>query len=70
MLVCPAAFLALHLSDDMLDEVNKTLIAKLQQKSIKADAARTYVQTIGAVRSHSSPSCSVTHPARLCVVTW
>lgn len=52
VLVCYAAFLALHLSDDMLDEVNKTLISKLQQKNIKADAARTYVQTIGAVRSH------------------
>lgn len=56
VLVCYAAFLALHLSDDMLDEVNKTLISKLQQKNIKADAARTYVQTIGAVRSHPFPS--------------
>lgn len=49
---CYAASLALHLSDDLLDEVNKSLISHLQQKNIKADAARTYVQTIGAVRSH------------------
>lgn len=48
--VCHAASLALHLSDDLLDEVNKTLISKLQQNNIKAEAARTYVQTIGAVR--------------------
>ncbi|KAL3163066.1 hypothetical protein ABBQ32_009489 [Trebouxia sp. C0010 RCD-2024] len=43
------ASLALHLSDDLLDDVNKALISQLQQKNIKADAARTYVQTIGAV---------------------
>ena len=46
----PAASLASHLSDTQLDEVNKTLIAHLQQKNLKPDAARTYVQTIGAVR--------------------
>ncbi|DBB08467.1 hypothetical protein WJX82_000009 [Trebouxia sp. C0006] len=43
------ASLALHLSGEQLDEVNKTLIAQLQQRNIKPDAARTYVQTIGAV---------------------
>lgn len=54
---CYAASLALHLSDDLLDDVNKALISQLQQKNIKADAARTYVQTIGAVRSNTPHSC-------------
>ena len=49
-MLLPAASLALHLSGEQLDEVNKILIAQLQQRNIKPDAARTYVQTIGAVR--------------------
>lgn len=43
------ASLASYLSDDQLDEINTTLISQLQQKGIKPDAVRTYIQTIGSV---------------------
>ena len=45
-----AASLASYLSDDQMYEINTTLISQLQQKGIKPDAVRTYIQTIGSVR--------------------
>ena len=50
-LLLGAASLATYLSDDQLDEINTILISQLQQKGIKPEAVRTYIQTIGAVRS-------------------
>eukprot|EP00195_Chlamydomonas_chlamydogama_P007020 CAMPEP_0202892974 /NCGR_PEP_ID=MMETSP1392-20130828/2632_1 /ASSEMBLY_ACC=CAM_ASM_000868 /TAXON_ID=225041 /ORGANISM="Chlamydomonas chlamydogama, Strain SAG 11-48b" /LENGTH=1235 /DNA_ID=CAMNT_0049577131 /DNA_START=157 /DNA_END=3864 /DNA_ORIENTATION=- len=43
------AAVSVYLADELLDQVITQLLGKLQQKGLKADIARTYIQSIGQI---------------------
>lgn len=54
-----AGAVAPFLDDSLLDSVSNHLISKLQEGGLKPDAARTYVQGLGAISRAVGYRCAV-----------